>query len=78
MEIIRYGSPNQSTIIRTEPMFVKNRFLEGLLMAGSRQYGRQFARRIPDIERGPTKPSVLNLDGRLDWPIVAGSPIPLH
>jgi len=43
------------------------------LMAGSRQRGRQIARRIADIEQYPTKLSVFKLDDCLDWPVMAGS-----
>lgn len=31
-------------------------FIEGLLMAGARQCGRQFARRVADIQQGQRTP----------------------
>jgi hypothetical protein len=48
------------------------REIDGLALAGLRQRGCQFARRIAVIERGPTKPLVFKLDDCLDWLVVAG------
>jgi len=45
--------------------------LDRRLLAGLRQYGRQFARRKPDIQRVQREPWLLKLDRPLDWPVLA-------
>ena len=47
--------------------------LERPLLAGLRQYRRQFVRRKPVIERGLTMPSLFRFNGDLDRRLVAES-----